>query len=238
VFSIRTHVKTILAALVLSAAAGAQTHIPATGLCNTGLTPANPLPKGCTTSSLVTPVNPQSGGPSVDGNWQLATPYPSGTNDAQPPNPCTLVSFGPAWVDAPFSGWFNPDDGLSQWITPEVEGPVAARGWYIYRTSLPVPPVGAGHSAYVLNVAGQLMIDNHEVGIVLESPAGSPLMCRPVSVANLAGFAAWLPFTFAAQVPPDTSAYLYFVTWNGNGDVENPTGLRVEFTSAYFTGID
>lgn len=28
-------------------------------------------------SSLVTPVNPESGGPSVDGNWHLATPYPS-----------------------------------------------------------------------------------------------------------------------------------------------------------------
>jgi hypothetical protein len=73
---IRIHSKTrtLISALLLSSAAVAQT-IPATGLCNTGLTPANALPLGCTTSTLVTPVNPQSGGTSVDGNWQLATGY-------------------------------------------------------------------------------------------------------------------------------------------------------------------
>jgi len=228
----------ILSVLLLSSAAVAQTHIPATGLCNTGLTLASPLPTGCTTSTLVSPVNPESGGPSVDGNWQLATPYPSGDNDAQPPNPCTLHSFGPAWVDAPWVGWFNPDDGLSQWITPEVEGPVAANGWYVYRTSLPVPPIGASHSAYLLSVAGQLMVDNHVVGMVLESPAASPLTCRLVSEANLAGFSAWIPFTFATPVLPDARAYLYLVTWNGKGDIGNPMGLRVEFTSAYFTRVD
>jgi hypothetical protein len=233
--TITTQVQSILAALLMSAAAAAQTHIPATGLCNTGLTPASPLPKGCITSALVTPVNPESGGPSVDGNWQLATPYPSAAYNVPPPNPCTLPAFGPAWVDAPWPGWFNPDDGLSQWITPEVEGPVAASGWYIYRTSLPVPPVGAGHSAYVLTVAGQLSVDNDSPIIAMESPAGSPLTCRPVSDANLVGFSAWLPFSFATPVVPDTRAYLYFVTWNGTGDVGNPTGLRVEFTSAYFT---
>ena len=96
-----------------------QTHIPATGICNTGLTPASPLPAGCTTSTLVTPVNPDTGGTSVDGNWQLATPYPSAGVASQAPNPCSLT-FGPAWVDAPFGNWIAPDAGVSQWITPEV----------------------------------------------------------------------------------------------------------------------
>src|ERR1700722_15102454 len=103
--------KTILLALLFSSAAIGQTHIPAVGLCNTGLTPASPLPSGCTTSTPVTPVNPQSGGPSVDGNWQLATPYPSAPYDQEALDPCKLTTFGPTWVDAPKSpGWYNPND--------------------------------------------------------------------------------------------------------------------------------
>ncbi|MGA2740011.1 MAG: hypothetical protein ABSG65_21555 [Bryobacteraceae bacterium] len=123
-------------AMLLSLAAAAQTTIPATGLCNTGLTPAAALPAGCTTSALVTPVNPESGGSSVDGNWQLASPYPSAPYNEQSPNPCTLTNFGPAWIDDPWPAWYNPNDGLSQWMTPLAEGPVAAGGWYIYRTGL------------------------------------------------------------------------------------------------------
>jgi hypothetical protein len=61
-------------------------------LCNTGLTLASPLPIRCTTSVPVTPVNPQSGGSSVDGNWQLATPYPSAAYTHQAPNPCFLLA--------------------------------------------------------------------------------------------------------------------------------------------------
>jgi hypothetical protein len=55
---LRVQMSMLASALLLSAAAAAQTHIPATGLCNTGLTPASPLPTGCTTSTPVTPVNP------------------------------------------------------------------------------------------------------------------------------------------------------------------------------------
>lgn len=62
----------------------------------------------------------------MDGNWGLATPYPSVPYNQPAPNPCLLTRFGPAWVDAPWGSWFNPSDGLSQYITPEIEGPVAA----------------------------------------------------------------------------------------------------------------
>ena len=82
--------------LLFATLATAQTKIPATGLCNTGLTPASPLPKSCTTSTPVIPVNPESGGPSLDGNWQLATPYPSAAYNQPAPNPCLLPTFGPA----------------------------------------------------------------------------------------------------------------------------------------------
>ena len=166
-FSVRTHSKRMLqvvaALLLLTTMAAAQTQIPATGLCNTGLTPASPLPTGCTTSTPVTPVNPETGGASVDGNWQLATPYPS------PPDhdPCLLPAFGPAWVDAPYPTWLNPDDGLSQYITPLAE--VAAEGWYVYRTTLPIP----SGAKYVLTVAGQTLVDDNLAAIVTRGPSRS-----------------------------------------------------------------
>ncbi len=158
----------ISALLLAAAAAGQTTEIPVTGLCNTGLTRADPLPQGCTTSTLVAPVNPETGGDSVDGNWQLATPYPSAPYNQKAPNPCLLTGFGPAWVDAAWPTWFNPDDGLSQYITPQAEGPVAAGGWYIYRTGVAIPPIASGGTHYVLTVSGQVLVDNSLVSIVLE----------------------------------------------------------------------
>jgi hypothetical protein len=211
----------------------AQTHLPATGLCNTGLTPAFPLPDGCRATTLVTPINPESGGSSVDGNWKLATPYPSAPYNAPAPDPCTLAAFGPAWVDAPWPSWFNPSDGLSQWITPQIEGPVAAGGWYVYATTLPIPPNGDGVDKYLLTVTGQLLVDDNAVAIFLENPAGHG--CRALSTTELSGASAWSSFSLATTVLPATHAYLYFVAYNIEQDFGNPTGLRVEFTSAYFT---
>lgn len=232
----------LYSALLWSVAAAAQTNsIPATGLCNTGLTPASPLPLGCTTSTPVTPVNPQSGGPSVDGNWQLATPYPSTSYTHQAPNPCKLTAFGSAWVDTPGNNWFDPNDGLSQWITPEVDDP-STGGWFIYRTAFPIPAIASGSTKYILSVTGQIMGDNSAVAIYIENPVNDTLTCRPVSLpapeagVNGYGFAAWNPFDFATTLLPDTTAYLYVLVYNqtssNNG---NATGLRVKFTSANLT---
>lgn len=219
--------------LLLSSLAVAQT-IPAAGLCNTGLARASPI-DGCATSALVTPVNPISGGTSVDGNWQLATPYPSAPYNEKSPDPCTLSAFGPAWVDVPWPGWFNPGDGLSQYITPEVEGPVAAGGWYIYRTGVPIPRIQAGATYYVLTVAGQVLVDNQLVAIIIEDPASAKSGCKVVATPSGTYDTSWATFTFTAAVEPHSLAVLYFVTYNAEQDFGNPTGLRVEFTSAYFT---
>lgn len=225
----------LVSPLLLSVAAVAQTvHIPATGLCNTGLTKASPLPKGCSTSTLVSPVNPQTGGTSVDGNWQLATPYPSGEYNEKAPNPC-LLEYGPAWVDEPWFTWFNPNDGVSQYITPEAISPTDAAGWFIYRTAVPVPPVPAGSTYYILTVEGQVSVDNELAGIVIENPARYQPSCRTVALPTGTNFSEWHPFSFSAAVAPYTYAYLYFVTYNVPNSAANPTGVRVEFTSAYFT---
>ena len=171
----------------------------------------------------------------MDGNWQLATPYPSAPYNQEPPNPCLLPAFGPAWVDAPWPGWFNPDDGLSQYITPLAEGPVAAGGWYIYRTAVPVPRVTPGSTFYILTVAGQVLVDNDLAAIVIEDPAAHPAGCKVVAAPAATSFSTWTPFSFSAPVVPHSLAVLYFITYNAEQSYENPTGLRVEFTTAYFT---
>jgi hypothetical protein len=188
----------------------------------------------------VTPVNPTTGGPSVDGNWQLATPYPSASYTSQAPDPCKLTTFGPAWIDAPWFNWFNPNDGLSQWITPEVEEP-SAGGWFIYRAAFPVPPVASTGSKYLLSVSGQVMGDDSAVALYLKNPDDDQGICRPVSLPateagpNGFGFTAWNPFSFVTPLTPDTTAYLYVLVYNIESSNGNATGLRMEFTSAYFT---
>lgn len=239
---IQSKINILALVLLLSSAAVAQ--IPATGLCNTGLTPASPLPNGCTTSTLVTPVNPQSGGPNVDGNWGLATPYPSASGNQEAPDPCTLKTFGPAWVDAPAQGWFNPNDGLSQWITPQSDANTAG-GWYVYRTTLPIPPNAPGAAKYVLTVTGQLLADDELPAIFLENPAGDLPNCKLLALPALSTILggsgseyAWNHFRIVETVVPNTSAYLYFLVYNISfpaGESGNYTGFRVEFTSAYFT---
>jgi hypothetical protein len=205
--------RALAASLLFSAMASAQENIPATGLCNTGLTPASPLPAGCTTSSPVTPVNSDQGGIGVDGNWQLATPYPSAPYNQPAPNPCLLPAFGDAWVDAPWPTWLNPDDGLSQ-----------------------IPPIRPGGAKYILTVTGRALVDDDLVAIVMEDPEGYTSSCRPVAFPDIgSGWMAWHPFDFSAPVIPDTHAYLYFVTYNDEQSGGSAAGLRVEFTLAYFT---
>jgi hypothetical protein len=239
---IQSRINLLLSTLLFSTVALAQT-IPATGLCSTGLTPASPLPIGCTTSTPVTPVNPDSGGTSVDGNWQLATPYPSASYTQQAPDVCHLDTFGPAWIDAPDSpittpngngsNWFNPPgDVASQWITPEALNNPG--GWYVYRTRFPVPAT-SGVKEFILTVTGKVLIDDLPGGIFL----GHGRSCQWVAMSPFQGEVAadseWHDFGFAAAVVPGTEPYLYFLTYNINAGAANPTGLRVEFTSATLT---
>jgi hypothetical protein len=96
---------------------------------------------------------------------------------------------------------------------------------WVYATALRVPPISTGYTKYVPTVAGNLMADD-------QVPAIFPVIGTHFVVHN-----AWNPFSFLATVAPDTTAYLYFLVYNLEvaAPNENGTGLRVEFTSAYFT---
>lgn len=79
------------------------------------------------------------------------------------------------------------------------------------------------------------MVNDHSVAIAIENPAGQPGSCSLISQTEFSGDTAWIPFSFSARVFPNTLAYLYFVTYNIEQVYLNPTGLRLEFLSAYFT---
>ena len=213
--------------------------IPATTLCNTGLT-AKSLPKGCATSTLVTPINPVDGGPIVDGNWYLAEPYPSVPYNQAAPDPCSFASaYGPAPVNAPWFSWYNPNDQLSQWIEPLGGGSDPA-GWYIYATGFEIPAAPPGYH-YVVEIAGQVLVDNYAVAIYLSNFVAGKSYCSPVAAFTAAdtGFSNWTQFKVSAPVVPATPGYLYFLTYNApsSSPDENPTGLRVVFTSPYFWAV-
>jgi hypothetical protein len=71
------------------------------------------------------------------------------------------------------------------------------------------------------------------MAVFLDNPASDRRSCWLVSIPDpFPLFNTWNSFSFQTAVAPDSNAYLYFVVYNNN---ESPTGLRVEFTSAYFT---
>lgn len=226
----------MLAALLLFAGVAAA-QIP--GLCNTGETIKTAL--GCT-GVLVTP-NPSGGGPNRDGNWVLAYPYPSALSATV--GPCSLKGFIRAWVDSPNIGWLpNSVSSASEWAMP-YDGEVNERqGWFVYRTSFPVPHVlSSGGVPTGLTINGQLTSDNQTYAIYLESPANSGI-CSPVNGQTFpvnpgdGEFERWWSFSVTNSVPITSGAfaYLYVVVLNAPSDGEpNPTGLRVEFftTSSY-----
>ena len=142
-------------------------------------------------------------------------------------------------MDAPVSVWFNPNDGLSQWITPLVDN-VTAGGWYVYRTPVPVPPATPGYKGYLLTVGGRLMNDDYAGGVFLGYERSCTWVALPslTTTNNQAADNAWNTFGFVVPAAPGTEPYLYFLVYNieiaGNS---NDQGLRVEFTTAYFTPI-
>ena len=234
----KTILHALAAMLLFTTMAAAQIKT----LCNTGQTAQTFL--GCS-NVLVTP-NPTGGGPNRDGNWGLASPYPSTLSTTL--GPCALTSFTRAWVDTPYSvppAWLpNNASAASEWITPYDGEGNQAQGWYIYLTGFHVPavlPNGIVPTGVTIN--GRLASDNQTYGFVLASRAhggscafvtGLPVPINPVDQFN-----QWTSFSFTSPIAitPDSDVFLYVLVYNAYDQfVPNPTGLRVEFfdTSAFY----
>jgi hypothetical protein len=126
------------------------------GLCNTGQTSATLT--GCT--GVLVPSAPNFfGTPNLDGNWEIAYPYPSSLADN---TPCLLSRFIEATVDTPNGSWLpNSVSSASESTMPDGGGGyMLPLGWYVYRTKFPIPSVlpGGGVPKGVTNC--QLAWDN------------------------------------------------------------------------------
>jgi len=164
---------TLLLSAALSAATVPQQVAPASvALCNTGLAKSATEP-GCGSPVTV---------PGRDGNWRLATPYPSFPQSDVVPLPCGLP-FGPALVQPPSGGWYNPSDGISQWIMPNGGGTQsAAVGWYIYATSFSLTAAGLPPNPSGVVISGQILSDNLFWAVWLEViKSGAPAGCYPMT---------------------------------------------------------
>lgn len=229
--------KIVLATLLFAAMAAAE--VP--GLCNTGETPRT-TGSGCS-GVLVTP-NPPGGGPSRDGNWNIAYPFPSTLSTSL--GACALKSFVSAWVDSPVAGAWIPNSTASEWITPyDGEGNLTS-GWYVYATKFNVPfvlPSGAAPKGLIIK--GRLASDNSTYSFAIASiaaggscavPKGVPI---PINPGTLPGDDSekWTDFSFTSPVPitPGTDLFLYVVVQNAYS-AASPSGLRVEFfdTSGFY----
>jgi hypothetical protein len=235
---LRKEFKTVLQALgamLMFAAFGAAQIV---GLCNTGQTSATA--SGCT--GVLVPPNPNaSGTPHLDGNWELAYPYPSTLLGDH--SPCLLQIFESATVNTLNPAWLpNSVSAASEWIMPVGGAYVLPAGWYVYRTKFPVPSVlPSGGVPTGVTINGQLASDNATFWIYLESPARSA-SCALVSGQNFpvnpvggSTYQQWWNFSFTNSLPitPGAPAYLFIVIENGPAvPGGSATGLRVEFSSS------
>ncbi len=230
-----------VAALVWLFSALAQGQIA--GLCNTGQTAATST--GC--SGMLVAPNPAGGGTHTDGNWELAYPAPSLLSPTH--GPCTLQAFFPAWVDTPNLAWLsNNSSAGSEWIAPYDGENNKPSGWYVYRTSFPVPAaIPGGGPPTGLNIGGRLTSDNAVYAFYLESPAGSSncaVVSGPPVPIDPAGQGAsdyqqWWNFNFENPIAltAGSDASLFVVVSNAYNNPPNgysPTGMRIEFTSSSF----
>jgi hypothetical protein len=210
--------------------------VPSTAFCSTGYTEKPDSRLGCLNTALVSPINPYRGGPIVDGNWLIATPYPTAAYTAPAPNPCSLVSrYTSVPVNEPWPNWYNPDDGLSQWISP-LGGGTTPPGWYVYASYFLVPSALDGYPNYELKMSGQFMADNQMAYIYVADFSAGEVSCGQIEAYPSNGFSSWTPFTASTPVRPSSVGYVYFIVLNdySSSNTGNPTGLRVEFQSTYF----
>jgi len=212
-----THLKaslkaaTLLLLLAASATLASANNIPIPGLCSTGM---NSTCSGPATIG------------SQDSNWSLATPYPSSGSGQSLPAPPWNLTYGPAYVNGPDSGWL-PNSSTSQWTTPLSTFSVG--GNYVYATSFNIP---AGYDPATASISGFWTSDNEGIAVWLNQ--------QQITNFPLPGpgdFNQPFPFTIDSSNATFQSGLntLFFEVRNrgvgGDDGSATDTGIRVEFTS-------
>jgi hypothetical protein len=124
----------------------------------------------------------------------------------------------------PIPPWVG-DDSVSAWIGPNDANDLSgAAGQYDYRTTFTSPTTGTVH------ITGLWATDNEGVGILLNGGGTGNSLLDPSLTG--APFMSLHPFTINGAVSAGIN-FLDFIVNNSPGAADNPTGLRVEFQSAF-----
>jgi hypothetical protein len=206
-----------LATLGLLTAAGTAKADPITTLFNTGVSAGGtPLPDGTIGDPHYT---------------LISVPNPPGPG----PGNTTVLQVRTSAGGFPIPPWLG-DNTLSAWIGPnnakDLTGPP---GLYDYRTTFTLP---ANADLASVKITGQWAGDNDLIQILINGvvspqpnlPFIDPQFSEPRPLDSFS------PFTLAGGFLPGLNT-LDFIVNNQPGPIDNPTGVRVEFTSATFLAI-
>ncbi len=141
------------------------------------------------------------------------------------PDPNWLVDGGPAYVTDsggwPFPPWLAPG-GASEWISPQpsyTSAQTDAPGPYIYSTTFDLTGLDAATASISFIVA----VDNNLTDVELNGAS------QGITYTSLTAFSGVFTISSGFNAGLNT---LEFLTVNGPTLTGNPSGLRVEFTSA------
>lgn len=176
---------------------------------------AGPLP--AETITLFNTGVDASGTPLVDGT--IGDPHY--TLQSVPSGGTTQIRVRTSSGGFPIGPWVG-DDSLSAWIGPngsnDLNGPY---GDYIYRTTFDLPGPGT------VAITGQWSADNSGLNILVNNA---------VTGNTASEFTSWYSFTISDATGVQGANTLDFVVHN-DSPTSNPTGLRVEISSAQFTPV-
>jgi hypothetical protein len=143
-----------------------------------------------------------------NGNWQIASPYPSAPYTSSAPNPCRLqTTYLGAPVNVPFYERYNPESELSQWIGPNGGGSTPVPGLYQGLPPNSVPP------------SGQLLSDNAAAVMDLHAVGDTSAGCNVAETSAIANqYSSWNAFALTGPVVPATHQAIYSGLYPKLGD--------------------
>ncbi|WP_028535637.1 PEP-CTERM sorting domain-containing protein [Paludibacterium yongneupense] len=138
----------------------------------------------------------------------------------------------------PLNGSWSSDSATSSWVAPQASygGLVsdAANTAYTYQTTF---TIGSNELASTARLLGQWQADNYGVQITLNGHVISQTSMP--GTGSGVGFQGWTPFAIASgfQQGVNTLDFTIQNTSTGAANIGNPSGIRVEFSTASISAV-
>jgi hypothetical protein len=169
----------------------------------------------------------------IDPNYQIVFSPGAGSTDAHNAGYTTATvaayEMQNVWplAGVPNGGPWVANNGVSQWITPNVGGTGASSnaGFYVYRTTFDL----TGFNPTTARISGSWSSDNDGFGVYLNG-IGMPDFTTAVAPGLTQPFSSMIPFDAITTGFVGGTNTLYFAVYNTPQGGGNPSGLRVEMT--------